>query len=166
MKNFLNIRSIGIWVALVALVLDVLSKEVALKFISGIHPVVEGFFNLRLAYNYGVSFSMLGEGVVMHQHIILGVFAFIMAGVFMVWMARNQEATKLFQPALGLVIGGAIGNGIDRFRHGAVVDFLDFYYNTYHWPTFNIADTAICIGVGLLLLDAFLSRKKEKGNEK
>lgn len=159
-------RKIGLIVAFFALAADVISKEIALNTLIMPITVIEGYFNLRLAFNTGVSFSMLSSGTMAYQHIALGVMAFAVAIAFIVWMGRNPIQTKYFQIGLGLVVGGAIGNGIDRFRHGAVVDFLDFHYNTWHWPTFNSADTTICIGVALLMLDTWQTRHLDPKAEK
>jgi signal peptidase II len=75
--------------------------------------------------------------------------------VLLVYFIRVPHQRTLTLWGIGLILGGAVGNGIDRLWLGQVIDFLDFHWNTYHWPAFNLADSAICVGVGLLLLDAF-----------
>jgi len=115
---------------------------------------VTGFFDLVLVMNRGVSFGMLG-GAPGWVGSALIVFAALLAVALGIWMWRAQN--MLLGLSLGLVIGGAVGNVIDRVRFGAVVDFLDFYVGNYHWPAFNVADSAITVGVILLILDSLKS---------
>ncbi len=120
-------------------------------------PVTQ-FFNLVLVHNRGASFGIFSDAPGWAS-IALIVFAIIISIVLAIWMWQAQET--LLSVALGLVIGGAIGNVIDRIRFGAVVDFLDFYAGGWHWPAFNVADSAITLGVILLILDS-LKTKSEK----
>lgn len=113
-----------------------------------------GFFNLVLVHNRGVSFGMLG-GAPEWASAALIVFALLLSAALCIWMWRADS--RLLGTALGLVVGGAIGNVIDRFVHGAVVDFLDFHAMGYHWPAFNVADSAITVGVAFLILDSLKS---------
>lgn len=106
------------------------------------------FFNLTPVWNRGVSFGMFSSQQDWMPLILSAVAVAISIGL-VVWLRRAPS--RLMALALGLVIGGAIGNVIDRLRYGAVVDFLDFHVMGYHWPAFNIADAAICIGVVLIL---------------
>lgn len=106
------------------------------------------FFNLAPVWNRGVSFGMFSSQQDWMPLILSAVAVAISIGL-VVWLRRAPS--RLMALALGLVIGGAIGNVIDRLRYGAVVDFLDFHVMGYHWPAFNIADAAICIGVVLIL---------------
>lgn len=115
---------------------------------------VTGFFDLVLVMNRGVSFGMLG-GAPGWVAAALIAFALLLAVALSIWMWRAQNL--LLGLSLGLVVGGAIGNVIDRIRFGAVVDFLDFYIGDYHWPAFNVADSAITVGVILLILDSLKS---------
>lgn len=110
---------------------------------------VTGFFNLVMVWNTGVSFGLF-SGIDARWLLIVVSLAIAVALAIWMWRADNHWLVL----ALALVIGGAIGNVIDRFWHGAVVDFLDFHLYGWHWPAFNIADSAICIGVGVLLLDS------------
>jgi signal peptidase II len=80
----------------------------------------------------------------------------VAAAIFMVWMLRAHPGQKLFGLAISLILGGAIGNVIDRLLHGYVVDFLDFYWGTWHFPAFNVADAGISVGAALLILDEIL----------
>ena len=116
---------------------------------------VTGFFNLVLVYNRGVSFGFLG-GAPSWATAALIIFALLLSVALCIWMWRAENL--LLGTALGFVVGGAIGNVIDRFLHGAVVDFLDFHVAGYHWPAFNVADSAITIGVVILIIDSLKSR--------
>lgn len=120
---------------------------------------VTGFFNLVAVWNKGVSFSLFsnhdGSGAW-----ILSLVALVITGVMLVWLWRAQGT--LLVVGLAGVIGGAIGNVIDRVRFGAVFDFLFFYYQSYSWPAFNVADMGISLGVGLLLLDSFLDSRRKR----
>jgi signal peptidase II len=115
---------------------------------------VTGFFDLVLVLNRGVSFGMLG-GAPSWVAAALIVFALLLSLALTIWMWRAENL--LLGLSLGLVVGGAIGNVIDRIRFGAVVDFLDFYVGSYHWPAFNVADSAITVGVVLLIVDSLKS---------
>lgn len=149
----------GIIVALTTVILDQISKWWLLH----VYQLVERgtvellpFLNLVVVQNYGVSFGMLGNFGVANSTLMIALTTGITVSV-LVWLSRTEHV--FLARGLGLVIGGAIGNIIDRFRFGAVFDFLDFHINAWHWPAFNIADSAICIGVGLILLDSFLCNK-------
>ena len=139
----------GLTVALAILLLDQASKAMVLALLA--EPIrVTGFFNLVLVWNRGVSFGMLGGLGASAPWLLIGL-ALAVAVALTIWLWR--ETRLLTGLALGLVIGGALGNAIDRVRFGAVVDFLDFHLSGYHWPAFNVADSAIVVGAGLLVLD-------------
>ena len=108
---------------------------------------VTGFFNLVLGFNTGVSFGLFGQAPAW----LLMAFTLAIVAGLLVWIHRSDS--RLTASALGLVVGGALGNLLDRLRQGAVTDFLDFYIGSYHWPAFNLADVAIVCGVGLLLME-------------
>lgn len=110
---------------------------------------ITSFFNIVLAWNRGISFGLLSSS---HPYSvwILALIAIAFASILALWVWRAE--TKLTALAFGLILGGAIGNLLDRIRFGAVTDFLDFHFYGYHWYTFNIADSAIVIGVGLIIL--------------
>ncbi len=139
---------------LVILVLDQLTKLVALDRLSSGVPVnvVDGFFSLTLVMNPGLAFGMLSSTPTAWRWIVallsMGALA-VLAVVGARLLPAGGWVTRL---ALGLIFGGAVGNLIDRARFGAVVDFLDFYWRGYHWPAFNVADSAISVGVTLLAL--------------
>ena len=115
---------------------------------------VTSFFNLVLGRNTGVTFGFLGTAPVWS----LVVVGLAMIGFMLVWMMRADDRKTAI--ALGLIIGGALGNLVDRLRHGGVTDFLDFYVGTWHWPAFNVADVGIVCGVSILLLNALVSNNK------
>ena len=115
------------------------------------------FFNLVLVWNRGVSFGMFSHESPWNAVLLTVVAAAIVVGL-LVWLKRTRHG--LLASAIGLVIGGAVGNVVDRLRFGAVVDFLDVHAAAWHWPAFNVADSAICIGVGLMLIDSLLVRRE------
>ncbi len=138
---------LGLFVAALVLLLDQLSKQWILWVfsVSGQFIEITEFFNLALVWNTGISFGLLAEH---RQPYLLVTAALVIVGILLGWLHKNT--CRLTGWGLGLVIGGASGNIIDRVRFGAVVDFLDFHIGPYHWPAFNIADSAIFIGVVLL----------------
>jgi signal peptidase II len=146
-------------VAAAAIGLDQFTKWLALSvFDFAANPVaVTPFFNLVLVWNRGVSFGMFNQASAAGPWILTGLALAITAGLL--WWLRHAQG-RVAITALGLVIGGAIGNVIDRLRFGAVVDFLDFHVAGWHWPAFNVADSAICVGAALLLLDGLLSPER------
>lgn len=149
---------LGLAVAVLILVADQLSKIYFLDLMqqnpAGI-PVLP-FFNLVLVWNTGVSFGLFQEDSASRSWTLIAVSLAVMIWL-LVWLWRAEQ--RLVIVALGAILGGATGNIIDRLRFGAVFDFLDFHAFGWHWPAFNVADSAIVIGVGLLLLDGFLPRR-------
>jgi signal peptidase II len=110
------------------------------------------FFNLVLVYNPGAAFSFLSSADGWQRHLFVGIA--LAASVVIVYLLRKHSHDRLFCFALSLILGGALGNVIDRLWLGAVVDFLDVHALGYHWPAFNLADSAISLGAGLLIWDA------------
>jgi signal peptidase II len=151
----------GLAAAVVVAVLDQLSKAAVLGFFAGrafgAHERITPFFNLVLTYNRGMSFGLFNNGAGVNALLFSLVAASIVAAL-VYWLSRVDS--PFLAVAIGLVIGGAIGNVVDRVRFGAVVDFLDFYLGSWHWPAFNVADSAICIGVAAMLLDGLLLRRE------
>ena len=121
---------------------------------------VASVFNLVMVWNCGISFGMLG-GAALPPWLLAGFAALVTAGLT-VWLARARALAPAV--GIGLVIGGAIGNIIDRLRFGAVADFLDFHLGAYHWPAFNAADAAISAGVAVLIIDSLLNRGERNSN--
>ena len=135
------------------IVLDQFTKHwIAQAFGFGEASPITSFFNLVLAHNTGAAFSFLA-GAGGWQRVFFIVVASVASAVILYLLRKHGQQT-LFGLALSLVLGGALGNLIDRIRWGYVVDFLDFYYGNYHWPAFNVADMAITGGVILLVLDS------------
>lgn len=116
------------------------------------------FANLVAVWNYGISFGIFNSGEASGVWMLTAVAALIV-GVLLYWLGRT--VSPFVAAALGLVIGGAVGNVIDRLRYGKVFDFLDIHLLGWHWPAFNLADAAITVGVALLFLDALFEGKRE-----
>ncbi len=142
--------------------LDQAGKFVAVAALAGKSPVeVTPFFNLVLVYNRGAAFSFLAGAGGWQRELFTAIA--VIASLWIVWLLRRYPQQTLFCLALGLVLGGAVGNVIDRVMIGAVVDFLDFHAYGWHWPAFNVADSAITCGAVLLVWDGLrgsLSLKK------
>jgi len=153
------VRSV-LLLALLVLLLDQASKWVILHWVMDPPRVIEvtSFFNLVLVYNRGVSFGLLASDL-WWKPFALAALALAIVGLLL-WWVRSQPG-RLPRYGSGLIVGGAIGNMIDRFLHPGVVDFLDFHLADWHWPAFNVADAAIVCGVGLLLLDGLFGAQAE-----
>lgn len=154
-------KRLGFIIIIVTLLLDQFSKNWVLASYGGGSRLIEEvlpFFNLVMVWNRGVSFGMFSN----HPEwmpIILTLVALAITAILFVWLFKATERFTVI--AISLVIGGALGNIIDRVRFGAVVDFLDFHAYGYHWPAFNIADSAIFIGVVLLLIESIMEVKHD-----
>lgn len=149
---------LGLIIAAAAFAVDQLSKNFIANLFAADAAVKSfgSYFNVVEAWNTGVSFSMLNNGGVWGT-VLLSMFAIGVVVFLLAWL-KNEQSTTV-QAALGLIIGGALGNVVDRIRFGAVYDFLDFHYGTWHWPAFNAADSFICIGAFLIILHSLLTRK-------
>lgn len=154
-----SIKQVMIYIlSLIVIVLDQLTKGLMLVYIpQGTSVTVCPFFNLVSVRNRGISFSMFSGNSTLMPWILTAVALAFCIGI-VVWLGREKD--RRVRVGLALILGGAIGNIIDRVRLGAVVDFLDFYIGEYHWPAFNIADSAICIGVVLILILTLWGNKK------
>jgi signal peptidase II len=147
--------------AVVVIVLDQTSKlAISHHFVFGEALAVTPFFNLVLAHNTGAAFSFLHDAGGMQRWLFSAIA--IIASVWIVWLLRKHQSQKLFSFALAFILGGALGNLIDRIAYGYVVDFLDFYWGEYHFAAFNLADSAITCGAALLIMDGF--KGKGHGN--
>ena len=152
------------WLGLGALVIvfDQLTKLwISSHFAYGESYSVTGFFNLLLIHNLGASFGMLNDAGGWQRWLFSGIA--IAASAWIIWLLRKHQQEKLFCIALAFILGGALGNLIDRLMYGYVVDFLDFHWNEHHFAAFNVADSAINIGAALLLWDSF-RKKPEKSD--
>ena len=149
---------LGLPIALGGFLLDQATKWLVLNHVMNppqVIPVTD-FFNLVLGFNTGVSFGLFGEAPAW----ILMAFTLAIVAELLGWIKRTDN--RLAAAALGLIVGGALGNLLDRLRQGAVTDFLDFYIGSYHWPAFNLADVAIVCGAGLLLIESVIARDDTK----
>ncbi len=152
----------GLGCAAIVIAVDQLSKWLILTEVMNPPRVIEitGFLNLVLVSNKGVSFGLFSSDAVWAQP-ALASFAALVSILLVFWMRQAQHCFSAI--SLGLVVGGALGNAIDRLLHEAVVDFLDFHVAGYHWPVFNIADSAITVGVIFIIAEGlFADRKKTK----
>ncbi|GGB91985.1 signal peptidase II [Pseudoduganella buxea] len=140
-------------IAAVIILLDQLTKiTVSRLFTYGEELVVTSFFNLVLAYNKGAAFSFLSNESGWQRYFFTAIG--IGAALYIVYLLRKHAGQRMFCWALALILGGAVGNVIDRMAYGHVIDFLDFHWRGVgHFPAFNIADSAICIGAALFILD-------------
>jgi signal peptidase II len=148
---------LGLVVAGLVIILDQLTKLAILALLDDAVQVTP-FLNLVVVWNSGVSFGMFASAGAVMPWLLSGL-AVAVAAALGFWLSRVEH--PLAAVALGLIIGGALGNVIDRVRFGAVVDFLDVHLLGYHWPAFNVADSAICVGAGLLLVDGLLAPRRQ-----
>lgn len=155
----------GLIFAALALALDQISKALLQRmFENGFNGLaLGGCLNIVKTWNKGVSFSLFTQESFWGSFLLVLVALMVVAWL-LYWL--KSEKSPLAQMALGLVIGGALGNILDRLRFGAVFDFLDFYYRQWHWPAFNGADSFICLGVFLLIWQNIFFEKKNKGELK
>ncbi|GGB02517.1 signal peptidase II [Agarivorans gilvus] len=148
-----------LWLSVLVFALDQLTKLAIAKTFDLYESVaITPFFNLVSVRNYGAAFSFLSDAGGWQRWFFTAI-AVVVSALLLWWMKKTPAEQKLPAIAYALVLGGAIGNVFDRIVFGYVIDFLDFYVGSYHWPSFNIADSAICIGAVLLVLDSFLSPK-------
>ncbi|MGK7295875.1 MAG: signal peptidase II [Candidatus Wenzhouxiangella sp. M2_3B_020] len=155
----------GAWLLLALLVvaLDLWTKHLASQNLELYRPIpVTGWMNLTLAHNTGAAFSLFADHAGWQRWFFI-VFATGISVFLLVWLWRLPLGARLLPVALMLVLGGAIGNLVDRITLGYVVDFIDLHYGGWHWPAFNIADSAIVIGVTLMLIEGLLPPRETPG---
>ena len=146
-----------LFITSLVIVFDQVSKWLMVSWLSLYETVVVmPYFNLTMAHNEGAAFSFLAQAGGWQRWFFIGL-ALIISVVLFVWLAKLKPTEKLEAISLSLILGGAIGNLIDRISYGYVVDFIDLHIGHNHWPVFNIADSAICIGAILLIADRFKS---------
>jgi signal peptidase II len=147
--------------ALILLIADQFTKVLILGYYRlGDATYVTSFFNIVRAHNSGAAFSFLASASGWQRWFFMLIG--LAAALFIVWMLKSHAGQKLFSFALACILGGAVGNVIDRMLYGYVVDFLDVHYGGWHFPAFNIADSAITIGAACLILDELLRVKRSK----
>lgn len=154
-----------LWLSLAVIGVDLWTKYLVVQHFALYESVnVMPMFNLTYARNYGAAFSFLADHSGWQKFFFLGL-AVVISIALVVMLFKNQAVQKLQNSAYALIIGGAIGNAIDRAYRGYVVDFFDFYWDIYHYPVFNVADIAIVIGAGLLILESLLESRKKKAEK-
>jgi signal peptidase II len=155
----------GLLLALLVVAADQATKQWIISSVMVPPQVIEitSFFNLVLVWNRGVSFGLFNSGAPIGVWILSGL-AVAIVSFLVVWLWRAES--RLATVSLGLIIGGAIGNVIDRLHYGAVMDFLDFYIGGYHWPAFNVADSAITVGAVLFVSESLFGASEKPKLEK
>ncbi|WP_455204808.1 signal peptidase II [Kaarinaea lacus] len=149
-----------LWVSGLVIILDLVTKAMASEYLL-LHQPVNLFpgFNFTLMHNTGAAFSFLSEATGW-QRWFFSIVAIVVSAVIVVWLMKLQKGQTWLAIALAMILGGALGNVWDRLTLGYVVDFIDVYVQTAHWPAFNIADSAISVGAVILIYDSFRGQKK------
>jgi signal peptidase II len=139
-------------IAVIVVLLDQVSKiTMSRLLVYGQSEMITPYFNLVMVYNQGAAFSFLANSGGWQRWFFSGLAMVVSLGI--IWMLHKNSGQRLFCWALTLILGGAVGNLIDRLLYGHVIDFLDFHIGTLHWPAFNLADSAITVGAALFVLD-------------
>jgi signal peptidase II len=155
-----------LWLAGLVLVVDQITKYLAVTYLTFAVPVaVMPHFNLTLVYNYGAAFSFLADMGGWQRWFFAGLAIAVSAGLVF-WLTKLKAKPTFEVLGLNLILAGAIGNLIDRVLFGKVTDFLDFYYGSWHYATFNIADVAISVGAAMLIIYEFFLKPKTEKNDK
>ena len=141
------------FLALIWLLLDQAAKQLAVTHLADVPPkeIIPDFFSLVLVHNRGAAFGFLNDPNIDWQFWLFLIATIVGCGLIL-YLMRSLPPSRLLTVGLAGIMGGALGNLIDRVRFRAVVDFLDFYYGDWHWPAFNVADIGICVGAGLVLI--------------
>ncbi len=154
-----------LWLSAVAFFIDLLTKYIVVQNFELYESInILPVFNLTYVRNYGAAFSFLADHGGWQKYFFI-ILAIAVSAMLVYFLYKNKAAQKLQNSAYALIIGGALANMADRSYHGFVVDFLDVYWREWHYPVFNIADIAISVGAGLLILDAFKNNDKQEGEE-
>ncbi|MCK3658387.1 signal peptidase II [Pasteurellaceae bacterium Pebbles2] len=155
-----------LWFSLVAFTIDIFTKYLVVQNFYLYESVnILPFFNLTYARNTGAAFSFLADHSGWQKYFFIAL-ALIISAMLIYFLKKNSAVQKLQNSAYALIIGGALANMADRAYHGFVVDFFDFYWQEWHYPVFNVADIAICVGAALLALDAFKNSDHKKAEKK
>lgn len=166
-----NLEGTSIWVrwlglALVVVALDQITKQVVDAVLTYNEPlVVLPVFNFTLRYNTGAAFSFLADSGGW-QRWFFTVLALVVSVVLVIWLRRLPRRAVFESLGIALILGGAVGNVIDRILFGYVIDFLEFHYQHWYWPAFNVADSAITVGVTVLILDSLFQAKQQRRKQK
>ncbi len=162
-QNKLLLKGFGF--TIFVFILDQITKYIAFKAVTDViirtgraqnAIKITEFFNISKVWNTGISFGMFHN--MYASQIVLSIITIVIIVILIKWMTKIEKSYLMI--AVGITLGGAFGNLTDRLRFGAVADFLDFHIGAYHWPSFNIADSAVCIGVFIILLDDLFLKKK------
>ena len=159
MTNPVPGRSAYFWIAGVVVASDQVTKALVDDYMA-LHesrPVVEGLVRLTYVQNRGAAFGILSDADLPYQSLLFSIVSILALGAIAVYAWKLPFESRLPQTALALIMGGAVGNLLDRMRLGYVIDYVDVYWGRHHWPAFNVADSAISIGVALLVLDILRS---------
>jgi signal peptidase II len=149
-----------LWISVLVFIADQYSKALVLENIELYQAIqILPFFNLTHVYNYGAAFSFLDDAGGW-QRWFFTIIAFAVSALVLWWLKQTTLKQKMLPIAFTLIIGGALGNAVDRLIHGYVVDFLVVYYQDWYWPAFNVADSAICVGAVLLIIDMFKNKEE------
>lgn len=160
MKKLINRKKYLLFFTVIPLIIDIITKNIiktTMELYSSI-SIIDGFFNIVYVLNPGAAFSLLHDMNESYRQLFFVVITIV--AIFFVLFIFANEKSKISTISFALILSGAIGNLIDRVYIGKVVDFLDFYYSSYHFPAFNIADSCITIGVGLIIVDMIFFNKK------
>jgi len=162
LDKFKNSGLSWLWLTLIFLVADQVTKQMVAGSMELYQSIeVLSFFSITYVHNLGAAFSFLADQGGWQRWFFTAIAA-IASIVFIVWLAKTPKENKLLSIAFALLLSGAIGNLIDRVLFGYVIDFLDFYIGTSHWPAFNVADSAIFVGAALMILDSFTNNESQK----
>ena len=162
LKNNTSLR--WLWITAIFLIIDQISKQ----WVTGSMELYQSinvlpFFDITYAQNHGAAFSFLADQGGWQRWFFTAIAA-IASVVFLVWLTRIPKEQPILAASLACMLSGAVGNLIDRSLYGYVIDFLDFYVNDYHWPTFNVADSIIFVGAALMIIDSFMQDRANKVN--
>jgi signal peptidase II len=148
-----------LWLSIIIIIVDQVTKILIRHHLPlGHYHVVTSYFNLVHARNYGAAFSFM-DTAGGHQRWVFSVFSLLVSILLIIWLLNLQATAHWRAAGLALVIGGALGNFWGRFTSGYVTDFLDFHWHTAHWPAFNVADSAVCVGAAILILSLARGKK-------
>ncbi|TQV86402.1 signal peptidase II [Aliikangiella coralliicola] len=151
-----------LWLTILFFIVDQVTKHLAVAYIEPYETIeVMPFFNLVIRYNPGAAFSFLADAGGWQVFFFSAVSILVSLGI-LYWMYTIPAAQKWLSCALALILAGALGNLYDRLTLGEVVDFIDWYYQDYHWPAFNIADSVILLGAAMMLIDSFINPEEKQ----
>lgn len=152
-----------LWITLLVIILDQVSKIAAEQYLVFHQPLpLMPLFNFTLVYNEGAAFSFLSDAGGWQRWFFI-LLSLSISVILVFWLRKLKPQQKLQTASIALILGGAIGNLIDRSLYGHVIDFIDVYYDIHHWPAFNIADSAIFVGALLLIIDSFKNHEQNSG---